>query len=118
MRIVLDANALMMPFEYGINIDSEIEKLIGKADIFVPSSVIGELKRLANKRWEAKAALKLLKKYRICNTERMGDEGVIECGKKLEAIVVTNDKALQKRLKERGIRVIYLSNYHLKMEND
>ena len=118
MIVVLDANALMMPFEYRINLDSELRKLVGDVEIYVPSCIIGEIKKLAAKRWEAKAALKLLKKYKICKTDSMGDEGVVECGEKLKAIVVTNDKKLQKKLKEKGIKIIYLSNYHLMIEND
>ncbi len=118
MHVVLDANALIMPFEYGVNIDLELKRLIGDVDIYVPSCVVGEVERLAKKRWEAKAALQLLKKYKICETEFMGDEGVIDCGRKLGAYVVTNDRKLQKRLKKAGIKVIYLSNYHLVMNDD
>ena len=118
MRVVLDANALMMPFEYGINLDSELERLVGEADIYVPSCVIGEIEKLSKRRWEAKAALKLLKKYKICETNCMGDEGVVDCGERMRAIVVTNDEGLQQKLRKKGIRIIYLSNYHLVIEND
>jgi len=118
MRVVLDSNALLMPFEYNINLDFEIKRLVGDAEIYVPSCVVGEVERLSKRRWEAKAALELLKKYRICETDRVGDNGVIDCSERLNAIVVTNDRELRQKLLRKGIRVIYLSNHHLAMGND
>ena len=37
MRVVLDANALMMPFEYKINLDLELLRLLGEYEAYVPS---------------------------------------------------------------------------------
>jgi len=118
MNVVLDSNALIMPFQYNINLDIEIEKILGKGDIYVPSCVIGELKRLSTKRWEAKAALQLAEKYKIVEVEKLGDKGVIEAAKKLKAIVVTNDRELAEKLKREGIKIISLKQNHLVMEYD
>lgn len=118
MIVVLDSNALLMPFQYNLNLDMEIGRILGHADIYVPSCVIGELKRLASRRWEAKAALQLAGKYRIVEVENPGDRGVMEAAKKLGAIVVTNDRELMNILKKNGIKIISMKQNHLVMEDD
>lgn len=104
--MIFDANALLMPFQFGINIDMEIEGLLGEYRGVVPSPVLGELRKSGGK-W-AKGALSLAHKYEIMRTEKTGDDAVIELAEKLNGIVVTNDKLLQKRLRERGIGYIYM----------
>ena len=113
MNVVLDTNALMMPFEHRINIDLELERLLGSPVVYVPSCVGGELERLAKKHWAAKAALQLKKKYKVVFVEKLGDDGVIEAGKSLNAYVVTADRGLMYRLIKENIGVITLSNNHL-----
>ncbi|MCD6275720.1 MAG: PIN domain-containing protein [Thermoplasmata archaeon] len=118
MRVVLDANALMMPFEYKINLDLELLRLLGKYEAYVPSCVLGELERVARRRWEAKAALQLADKYRRVEVESLGDRGVIEAAKKLKAAVVTNDRVLINKLIKEGIAVIFMKQNHLVMVDD
>ncbi len=105
-----------MPFQRRLNIDLEIQKLVGAVDIYVPSCIVGEVERLSKRRWEAKAALNLLKKYKIYTVKSLGDEGVIEAAKALNAYVVTNDRKLIERLVHGGIGVITLKNGHLVIE--
>ncbi len=62
-KVVLDTNALLMPFEQRLNIDSQLRELLGDPEVFVPGPVIGELKRSKNK--FARAALQLASKYSI-----------------------------------------------------
>ncbi len=118
MNVVLDANALMMPFEYRLNLDLEIKRILGNVNILVPSCILGELERLSRKRWEAKAALQLAKKYEMIEVEKLGDNGVLEAAKKLNAYVVTNDRALARILKKEGIKVLSMKQNHLVIEND
>ena len=40
LRVVLDANALMLPFQFSINLDVELGRLLGECDVYVPSSVV------------------------------------------------------------------------------
>lgn len=111
-KVVLDTNALLMPFEHSLNIDLELQRLIGECEIHVPAPVIGELRRSKNK--HAKAALDLARKYRIDLTDRQGDDAVVELASRLNAFVVTNDKYLISKLSARGIKVIVLrSRNHL-----
>lgn len=115
-RVVVDTNALLMPFESSINIDYELERLLGNCEVVVPGPVIGELKRIRSR--HARAALALARKYRIEQTETQGDEGIIEIAKRLNAYVLTNDKRLRSILRRMGIKTIYLrSGKYLVMED-
>jgi len=105
-KVVLDTNALLMPFEVTINIDLELQRLLGSCEIYVPGPVIGELKRIESK--HARAALSLASKYRIAETSRQGDEGIIQVATELDAYVLTNDRELRSRLRKLGIRTIFL----------
>ena len=118
MRVVVDSNALMMPFQYKINLDLELMKVAGKCEVYVPSCVIGELKKLSKKRWEARAALKLAEKYSKIEVGNSGDLGVEEAAKKLGAGVVTNDKELKSKLLRKGIPVIFMKQNHLVIVDD
>jgi len=112
--VILDSSAIMMLFEYSIDLESELTRLLGKHYIVVPSSIIKELEILSengdgNKKIKAKSSLKLIKKYEIIEAEKQNaDESLIELAKKTKGIVVTNDKELRKRLKENLATVVFL----------
>ncbi|MEM0448752.1 MAG: twitching motility protein PilT [Methanomassiliicoccales archaeon] len=116
-KVVFDTNALLMPFEFHINIDFELRRLLGDFQAYVPGCVIGELKRSSSK--HASAALSLARKYPIAETKEQGDEGVIEAARRLEAFVVTNDALIRSRLRKLGMRTIFLrSGNHLAFDGD
>lgn len=104
--VVLDANALLMPFQFRVNIDIELKRLLGDVPVFVPSSVLGELAGLVDK--NAKAALSLARRYGIVETELRGDDAVLDIAERRSAAVLTNDRDLIRRLRERRIPVIRL----------
>jgi rRNA-processing protein FCF1 len=108
--VVLDANALLMPFQFKINLDLELERLLGPSRIVVPECVRAEVRGLASGGdRDAKMALKLLERYETVATEYEGDEGIVELVEKNPGCaVVTNDKALRERLTPRGTRCIML----------
>lgn len=113
--VVLDTNALLMPFEIRINLDLALQDLLGEARIVVPGPLVGELKHLDHK--YAGAALALARKYEIIPTELTGDSAVVELAKKENAYVLTNDKELRRRLRKERIPLIYLrSGTHLTLE--
>lgn len=115
--VVLDTNALMMPFQFKLNIDKEIARLLGDVDILVPTSVVEELSRLTSR--EAKAALALSAKYQVVETSMSGDDGVIDVARRRRAAVVTNDRGLIGRLTEMGMPVVRLrSGRYLVMTGD
>jgi len=106
LAIVLDANALLMPFQFKLNLDHELRRLFGDIPVFVPSSVLGELTNTTDK--SRRAALALARRYHIVETELVGDDAVIDLAVQRSAAVVTNDKELIGRLKERRVPVVRL----------
>lgn len=116
-NVVFDTNALLMPFEFRINIDIELKRLLGEFQAYVPGCVIGELKRSGNK--HAAVALSLARKYPIAETGTQGDAGVIEVARSLDAFVVTNDALMRSKLRKLGMKTIFLrSKSHLAIDGD
>jgi rRNA-processing protein FCF1 len=112
-KVILDTNALLMPFQFGINLDVELERLLGDCEVLVPSSVFEELALLEQKKL-AKAARSLASKFKMLEVEGKGDEAIISAAKSQKAVVVTNDRELIERLKAIGIKVAFLrSRSHL-----
>jgi len=113
--VVLDTNALLMPFEIRINLDLAVEKLIGESRMVVPGPLIGELKHLEHR--YADAALDLARKYEIIQAKTSGDDAVVEVALSTNGYVLTNDKELRKLLRKMKIPIIYLrSGNHLVAE--
>ena len=103
-RVVFDTNALLLPFEQSLNLDLEVEGLLGPFTGYVPSSVILELEG-AGQKW--KAARYLAEKYRTIQVTAQQDAGVLEAAERLDATVVTADKAFQDTLRAEGISYIW-----------
>ncbi len=103
--MILDTNALIYSIKQRIN----LEKFV-KEEIAVPISAIRELEVLSKRDNNAKLALKLTDRYKILDVSSKGDEGILEAATTFGGIVVTNDRKLQRSLKERNIRVTSISN--------
>ncbi len=108
---VLDTNALLLPFTDGTDVEAELERLLGAVRIVVPSSVVQELNGLANDgdgkaAQAAKAATRLLQRFRVEPTGLPGDDGVLETARRLEARVVSNDRNVRQEAKRSGLEVI------------
>jgi len=121
--VILDTNAIMMLFEFQINLEDELTRLVGKYEIIIPLPVYNELDFLSKhgkgkKQINAKASLKLIDKYKVVYIEeKNADDSVILVAKKTKGIVVTNDKELKIRLKKDQIPIIFLrSKQKLVME--
>ncbi|UCG68998.1 MAG: twitching motility protein PilT [Thermoplasmata archaeon] len=104
--VILDTNALLMMFEYRINLEDELTGLLGTYEILIPTAVLHELRYLQNS--QAKAAYKFAERYRTIESVNKGDEAILSLAIKLNAVVVTNDRELRRRLKENELRVIYI----------
>lgn len=108
--VVLDTNALLLPFTSGVRIDAELERVVGPVQWLVPSSVAWELERLAkgkdNAARAARMAQKLVARAATVETSLPGDDGVLEVATKNSALLVTNDRKLQEEARKRGIRVL------------
>lgn len=112
--VILDSNAIMMFFEFSIDLEKELSNLLGNYNIVVPSSIIKELDFLSkygkgDKKTKAKASLKLVEKYETVDVDnKNADDSILDLAKKIDGIVLTNDKELKKRLKQHSLSVIFL----------
>jgi rRNA-processing protein FCF1 len=112
--VILDSNALMMQFQFHVDIEKEVRRILDiNFDVVVPRVVVHELERLAKEggqkeAGEARMALELAKTFRIEETPLDGDTAVLRLAEKLNAIVVTNDKRLRAMLRAKAIPNIYM----------
>ena len=115
MIVILDSNALIMVFQFRINLESELNRILGSYEIVVPSTIKKELKTLRDR--YAKSALSFSERYRTISANGNPDDSIIELAEKEKGVVVTNDRILKKRLREKNIPVVYLrGKNHLEIE--
>ena len=107
----------MMPFQFRVNLEAELRRLLGEVDMAVPTPVLEELRMLATHDRDAQAAARLAGKYRAIEGHGSADDALLELAGPLHAVVVTNDQPLLDRLKREGIPRAYLrSRSHLILE--
>jgi rRNA-processing protein FCF1 len=111
--VVLDANALFLVVRTGFPVESEVDRLQPGAELLVPSSVLGELERLARGLTPGAAAARAVaSKYRTWPTEARGDDGVLDVAQATRAWVVTADRELRRRLRVRGMTALVPRDRH------
>ncbi len=124
--VLLDSSFLLIPLEEGVDIYSELERLLGLPRCLVPKPVLEELKRLrdAASPLEAKRinlALRMAERCETLNVE-LGegeevDDLLLRLAREMRCPVATKDGELRKRLRREGIPVIYLrQRAYLEME--
>ncbi len=106
-----------MPFQFRINLEAELRRLLGDVDLAVPSPVLEELRLLATHDRDARAAERLAGRYRVIDAPGGADDALLDLAVALRAVVVTNDQPLLDRLKKEGVPRAYLrSRSHLVLE--
>jgi len=117
VKVILDSNFLMIPFQFNLDIFQEIEFLLQKkVDFIVPSAVKSELTALSTRGGEGAAeaslALQLASRCRVVEvtleTNETVDDAIVKASQKLGAVVATNDIELKNRLKLLKVPVVYL----------
>jgi len=117
VKIILDSNFLLVPFQFRIDIFEELNNLLGKAEPIVLSTTIEELKKMEKKsstksRMQFSAALKLAEKCEILEVKKKPSENyddvILRIASDLRIPVATNDSELRKRLRKAGLATIYL----------
>ena len=112
--VILDSSAFLMFFEFSVDWEKELSRLLDGYCIVVPIEVIKELEVLSKqtaseRKRKAIASLKLAERYETVKTiAGNADDAVIEAAEKTHGVVVTNDTELRKRLKQDSIPVIFL----------
>ncbi|MCQ2970896.1 MAG: twitching motility protein PilT [archaeon] len=114
-EVVIDTNFFMVPFQFNVDIITELEKLLPSYNLTTPSFVINELKGLkrnknAKTRLNANLALKLANssKVEIKDISLLENETVDDALLRVSEVLATNDIELKNRAKDKGITVAYL----------
>jgi len=111
--VVLDTNMLLAPFQFGVDVISEIDRLLPGAKLYVLSGTVRELDKVAEQGVKEKKYALLAKKLIAANhieiIEKDGpvDRELVEIAKR-GAYVATNDKELRRRIREVGGHTIFL----------
>lgn len=107
--LILDANALISPFQFSFNLDLKLEERVPEATVVVPTSVIKELEGLAKSGdWKAKAALELSKNYHWVVSKGRGDRSIYNLAVENDWMVMTQDIGLRNKLLKSSIPVVFL----------
>jgi hypothetical protein len=120
-QVILDTNFLLIPGEKGIDIFSEIERILSEPyDLCVIDKTVDELDKIVeksskkNEGFNAKLGIILLKQKNLKTlksfSEEYADRAIVEYAKKNaeKVIVATQDKELKEQLKKIPVRVIQL----------
>ena len=121
--VVVDTNIFLLPFQFRLDILSEFERLFsGPFLIVVSTQAVSELKHLQTKQPQSKNAIaarlgysffeKATKqgKIKIVRSREPVDGWLIGWAEKNRAVVCTNDAAVRKKAKEKGLQVVSLRN--------
>ncbi|AHF81335.1 type II toxin-antitoxin system VapC family toxin [Thermococcus paralvinellae] len=117
--VLVDTNFLLVPGQFGVDIISELNRILDvKFEIAVPNIVLDELNVIEHKAkgkdlMAIRMAKKLVERFKVVEIGKFGekptDVQIYEFAVKNPNVVVcTNDKLLKKKLREKGIPVVYL----------
>ena len=114
-EVVIDTNFFMVPFQFNVDIITELENKLPSYKLTTPSFVINELKGLKNNnkgkvRLNANLALKLANssKVEIKDISLLENETVDDALLRVSEVLATNDTELKNRAKNKGITIVYL----------
>lgn len=117
-KIILDTNFLLIPGQFKIDIFTEIRCLVDfQYRFFIIDKTIDELNKIiedkntkVKDREYAKIGLELIKLNKIGkikSDKKYVDDAIVEKADK-DSVVATSDKELKKRLKKKGVKIIFL----------
>lgn len=110
-KVLLDTNFLLVPFQFGVDIFSEVDRLVDeKTEFYTLDLCINELKEIAHKKVKGVLSLLKLKKVKIIK-EKMDinvDETIVKVAKRTNSIVCTQDAVLRSKCKEESVNTIMM----------
>ena len=111
-RVVIDTNFMLIPFQFGVDIKSELDRILDyEYELCTTDSVMRELMLISREKSKdgraAKASLEMAKNMTIIPTEGDADEGLLALASK-DTTICTNDKILKEKIKRKGAPLIYL----------
>ncbi len=108
-KIVFDTNFPLLPFTLGVDVYSEIQRIVqGEYKIFFPDYCLEELKKIKDSSVPAALSLMSKKGVGVMTTGLVGDaDPLILKMDKQDTVVCTSDKKLKQELLKKGFRVIF-----------
>ncbi|MGQ9459696.1 MAG: type II toxin-antitoxin system VapC family toxin [Candidatus Bathyarchaeaceae archaeon] len=118
IRVIFDSNFLFIPSQFRLDVFEELANLLSQR--FEPvllSPTYRELLKIAEKgspkmRKQASLALELAEKCRMVQVEKgleeTHDDVIVRVAAEWRCPVATNDRELRKKLRNRGVPVIFL----------
>ncbi|WP_010478301.1 PIN domain-containing protein [Thermococcus zilligii] len=117
--VIPDTNFLLVPGQFEVDIVSELNRILDvRFRLLIPNVVLQELEVIERKSrgrdlLAVRMAKKLAERFEKVDIGEFGkgpiDDQIFEFAVKNERVIVcTNDKGLKKRLREKGIPVVYL----------
>lgn len=119
VNLIVDTNFIVSSIKFGINIDRELSRVVDVGyRVVVPSQVVDELTTISESHGgaDAKAAKvgKEVLKGLAKTVETRGvnaDEAILNLvNTHPNSVVCTNDKNLRKKLRGKGVPVVYIRN--------
>ena len=114
-KILLDTNFFLVPFQMGINIMSEFDRIMNESfTLMTISPVKKELENLAKSgkgddKISANLGKELARGIFVEETSGEGDLGIlVYATQHKDIIVATNDSDLRKKLKSKKVRTIFV----------
>jgi rRNA-processing protein FCF1 len=105
--ILLDTNALFLPFRERIPLEPELARLAPGRRPVVPRTVLQELDRLARERRPGAAlARRMAERFPAVAAPGRGDAAVLALARRTGAWVVTSDRKLAEELTLSGVTVL------------
>jgi rRNA-processing protein FCF1 len=117
VKVLIDTNAFTLPVQFGIDLFSELERILGGFEPLVLDGTLQELDRLGagcgKDASAARVGRALAERCTVVCTSGMAgtvDERIVRYARTSGCAVVTNDIGLKHHLKKFGIRVIGMRN--------
>ena len=118
LKVIVDSNALFIPFQFKIDIFTELQRLLNRNfELVLLSPVKRELEMLTQKsspktRKDAAFALTLSERCTFVKVSEKPDEPtdevILRIAKAWKAPVFTNDKLVRRKLRDISMPVIYV----------
>ncbi len=116
-KILIDTNFFLVPFQVGVNIMTEFERIINEPfELMTIQQVKEELEGIATRgkgddKLSATLGLQLAENIKVEECAGSGDDAIVLFATTRKGtIVATNDSRLRKRLKEEKVRTIFVRN--------
>jgi rRNA-processing protein FCF1 len=113
LTVIVDTSFLMIPGMFGVDVISELDRLLQRSySLVIPKPVLEELRILAKRgkpreRAAARLGIALVKRGKVVNVEGSADEMILTMAHQ-NCVVGTTDATLRRKLRRKGVPVTYL----------